>query len=436
MKKCIWLLILILTALSSCKSDKHSYSTDWSYDSDAHWKTCEDAECDAAAAFAVHSFIERASDESTLMICSVCGFTKEVQTLDPHIHETVSEYTTSSTHHWYECALCNGRYNEEEHVFGENTVVTPPSSEHEGVAERTCAVCGKISKVSLERLPEKMSEEEWKRAFELTNVRITEKSKIGSMITESSLYEVDGALVAISDGTGTAYQNREVLSSLNFAEHYYYFSHYGDGVYKSDSLEIKNGESKLRLQSVIITFNQSTLDNVSYSINLPAFGKISYSYTFSNWGEVSLSPTYLSTELLNEAISTNPFSASFSLTYQKYDSSGKYTETQLTVLEGSYVCKNYQNGVYKGNSTGNSSDVAEGLAENLSSIFGLFPENSFIYEEEYNDYTYVGLGIEIDGLGILKACDVVITDGRIISIILQFDDETACYYDFQYDYPS
>ena len=112
--------------------------------------------------------------------------------------------------------------------------------------------------------------------------------------------------------------------------------------------------------------------------------------------------------------------------------SGKYIESQLTVTSETYICKNYQNSTFKGMSTGDSALVADGLSEHLYSLLSLFDPASFVYEEGYNDYTYVGDGENITGIGFVTSCDIYVSDGRLISISIQLDDGGAYYYDFQY----
>ena len=430
MKFFLLLLICLCVFFCSCGHKSHTYTQSWSYDNEAHWKACEHSECDSTVAYANHAFVE--SFDGTL-VCNVCAFskTKESETL-PHTHTISDEYVTSSTHHWRTCDDCNEKVNEQEHTWGENTVTVPPTSESDGVAERYCTVCGKFSSLTLPRMPEKMSEAEWRLAFSLLNVRVTELSKSGSLSSVDAIYDVDGKLVAQKDGANILYKNRAVLLNFDFSDQYDSFVHYGEGVYKSSGFHLESPDRNYNIQDVVVIFKNGTLENISYYLRLAAFGPVGYEYSFSNWGEITLEPEYFSSEILDSITSPDKFKCDFSLTYEKFDMSGKYIESQLTVTSETYICKNYQNSTFKGMSTGDSALVADGLSEHLYSLLSLFDPASFVYEEGYNDYTYVGDGENITGIGFVTSCDIYVSDGRLISISIQLDDGGAYYYDFQY----
>ena len=281
-------------------------------------------------------------------------------------------------------------------------------------------------------LPEKMSEEEWKACFVLKNVKIDERSKSGSLLSEETTYCVDGNLVAIISDEGTIYYNRDMLSSIDFSQHYDKFSHYGDGVYKSSGFEINKNGSKLKANDVSVKIHGSTLQSVSYTIKLGGFGTMTYIYTFHDWGEIKLSPSYFDTQTLNALLNEANFSSGLSLTYQKYDYNGNYTESQLTVNESTYVCKNYQNGSFKGISNGCSADATAALVSHLYSILSSFESHDLVYEEFYESFTYVGQGVNIAGIGYVTSCDVAVTDGRINMLNIQLANGTTYYYDIYY----
>ena len=430
MRKIVPLFICAIFLLCSCKHGDHSYKSSWSYDEVSHWRSCESDDCSAVTARAEHSFSDDKSDG--MLVCSVCSFTKPSdQYPAPHVHELSDSYTASSTHHWKTCSVCNEAIFET-HSFDTEVVVTPPSSDNEGMAERCCILCNRIVSVTLPRLPEKMSEEDWKSCFDLLNVRINERSKSGSLISEDCTYEVDSTLVALVNEGGNIYYSREILSNMDFSQHYDKFSHYGGGVYRSDSLEIIQNGSKIKANDVTVSFLGDTLQSISYSIKLGSFGTMSYSYTFSDWGLIKLSPTYFDIQTLDSLLDESKFGNGLTLTYQKYDYNGNYTESQLTIHQGSYMCKKFQNGSFKGMSNGDAKMATDALLSHLYAILSSFGSNDLVYEDFYDSYTYVGEGIEISGIGYVTSCDVIVSEGCIYTLNIQLANETSYYYDIYY----
>ena len=426
------ILLTCITLLTSCTHRKHSYSIEWAKDEMTHYKECQTDGCGERIAIAEHSF----TTVDGSLVCTVCQYEKPVDNQSEHAHTPAEGYTMSSARHWRACTECNERLEESEHSFGEKSVITPPTSDTEGLAERYCTVCGKGSTLTLDRLPEKMSEEEWRLAFTLDNVRIQERSKSGSLSSVDNTYEVDGSLVAtliVTDkGISRVYESIEALELIDLSDYYESFSHHGGGVYKSESLDLVTSGGKIKIQDAVIVFTDGAVSSVSYTIKLAAFGAVSYSYTFYDRGEVSLTPTVISTELLRFALSAESFSGNMILSYEQYDASGKYSEYQLTVTDGRYLCKSYQNGIYKGMTSGDSDTVGAEISVHLSSIFDNFSTDRFIYQEYYDSYTYIGEGVSVPELGTVSTCDLTVTDGLLSSISIELNDGSLIYYEFSY----
>ena len=430
MKRFLPVLMCLCMILCSCAHKDHTYSQSWSYDTEAHWIACKHSECDTTVARATHSFA--VSFDGTL-VCNVCSYSKSKENeATPHTHTPTGEYVMSSSHHWRACEGCNERLDEQEHTWGERYVTVPPTSDTEGIAERYCTVCDKFSTVTLDTIVGKMSEENWRSSFELSNVRVTEWSKNGSLSSVNTMYDVDGNIVALYDSSSTAYKGRSILKNFDFSDYYDNFSYYGEGVYKSSGFHLESADRNYNIQNVVVTFNGSTIKSVSYSLKLTAFGYVGYEYSFSHWGEIRLDPKYFSSEILSSLILFDNFTDGFSLTYQKFDMSGKYIESQLTVTNGTYVCKNYQNNVYKGIQNGDSAIAIREISEHLYSILSPFDPATLVFEEDYDNYTYIGDGIDISGFGVVTACDVYVSDGHLQSVSIQIQDGSTYFYDFQY----
>ena len=425
--KRVFMILALVMLISSCTHKEHSFSKEWIYDDVSHMRVCTSADCNETIAYAEHSFITVEGNE----ICNVCGYKiPSLSAPSEHTHTPADEYTSGVTQHWRECLTCGERVDISEHIFGDITVTVPPTSDSDGRGEKYCTVCGKSSHASIDRLPEKMSEDEWISCFSLSNVRIQEKSKNGSLVASDTVYAVDGNIVAEISSLGTAYYGRYVLSMIDFSEYYNSFSNYGEGVYKSSGFELVTLDGKMNIREVEIRIENSLLTYVSYSVNLGAFGTISYSYVLYDYGQVTLCPTYLNMEDVEAAIDVNNLSDGLTLSYSRYDASSKSTDILLTIQGESYVCKKYQDGIFKGVSSGEASLAAEGLTQHLSSIFKHFGNEDLIYEDFYDDYTYVGEGIDIPSFGLVVKFDIIMSDGRISSINVQLADGSTCHYDF------
>ena len=111
----ICLLIPCSLALTACGSNPpdhtHNWSSDWSYNSVDHWKTCDG--CDEKK--------DKANHDGD--ICSVCGYDTN------HTHSWPETYEKDSTHHWKKCSTCGTETEKAEHDY-EN---------------RTCKECGYFS---------------------------------------------------------------------------------------------------------------------------------------------------------------------------------------------------------------------------------------------------------------------------------------------------
>ena len=434
MKK-LAILLICIAFLSSCHHKKHSFSSEWQYDGDIHYKVCDTENCNSTAGAAKHSFGEERDEGNGFAVlqCTVCGSEQRRSIEQGHVHTFGEGFTSDSNYHWQTCTECNSAEGKEEHIWSDGTVTVPPTSEAQGEAERYCSVCGKFSVITLAPLPEKIDEDEWRELFALENVRISEKSKSGSVSSNEATHEIDGALIRTTDNTGASvYMSRRALSTIDFSDYYAYFSNYGDGVYKASEFYITVDNANQRIQNVAVTIVDDKLSSITYSVKLGGFGTIVSYFTFYDFGAVSLSPTYLDGQLLKSALDNNHFNSDLTLNYQRNDITAKYTSAELTVSDGRYVYKTYENGNLKSVKNGSSASASEKLAKHLESILTILGANNFVYEEFYKDYTYVGDEVEISDVGIVVSCDIIIKDGRLSSLSLSLSNGTQIFYEFEY----
>ena len=108
-----------------------------------------------------------------------------------------SEWTSNSTHHWHACTdpNCTLVSGKAEHTFGEFTVTKEPTSDEAGEKNAKCTVCDKLHTEIIEKLPAKMSIEEWYASFTLENFKMTVTVDMDTLGSSTMITLVDGETV-------------------------------------------------------------------------------------------------------------------------------------------------------------------------------------------------------------------------------------------------
>lgn len=441
MKKFGFILFAIVCVLSSCAKRAHTYASEWSSDDQRHWKRCEEVGCNSVIASAKHSFSQTEKAEGwTVYVCTVCGYEKKATSNSvSHSHSFSETYTSNASQHWKICSECAASSEKEAHIWGESVILKPSTSDSEGSAEHVCTVCGKYLVFSLEKLSEKMSEEEWKAAFEFENVRIRESMKSGSLVTvQNTLYSVDGELVSVLSGDNTTYTTREALERLNLSEYYSGFSHYGNNVYKAEEVNMSLADGTAsKLSNITVSFKNGHISGISYSISVGnLFGSFFYIYDFYDFDTVTLSPRRLTSEEVTHILNTKSFSSDFQLIYNKITATGSSYEADLSVTCGEYTCKYYTDGRFLRIQKGSSAAVAGKISEFLASILAsthITPE-SFVYESDYKTFVFVGKPFEVAGLDVINNIEFITNDdGTLSSLYLNAKNGTVYSLTFVYN---
>ena len=434
MKRLSVIILLVACLLTSCVGHKHTYSSEWENDAQGHRRVCTTEGCDHAIAYASHSFIK--VEDGTGYECSVCGYGKEsTPQPDSHTHSFASELISDTTHHWRACASCGEPDVRAEHVWSESQVITPPTSDREGQADRVCLVCGRYSAIMLERLPERMDEETWISAFSFDNLRIKESMKSGAITSSDSVYSIDGNVVEVKSAQTVSYAPRSTISHLDFSSLYSSFSHYGDQVYKADKVSVTMNGSSMAIKDVTAVFKDGRVISVSYSMSLGGlFGTFTYGYSFYDWGEVELSPVRLTDEEAKALVRSEAFECDFNLIYSRIDSSFTIHESNLTVKDSEYLCKYYTDGRLVKTKKGSSVTVAEELSRNIQSImnFEIINVGDFVYEDGSGQLVYIGPRAEIPGIGTLTSVRITVKDGRMTSFYADIGSYDIYSYEFTY----
>ena len=142
------------------ESHKHSYGTEWKFDSNNHWHECS---CGEKSGTAVHTWdsgtvtVQPTTDKEgeKTFTCTVCGKTKTetLGKLPPsHKHSYGTEWKSDNSNHWHECS-CGEKSETAAHTWDSGTVTVQPTTDKEGEKTFTCTVCGKTKTETLGKLP-------------------------------------------------------------------------------------------------------------------------------------------------------------------------------------------------------------------------------------------------------------------------------------------
>ncbi len=142
------------------ESHKHSYGTEWKFDSNNHWHECS---CGEKSGTAAHTWdsgtvtVQPTTDKEgeKTFTCTVCGKTKTetLGKLPPsHKHSYGTEWKSDNSNHWHECS-CGEKSGTAAHTWDSGTVTVQPTTDKEGEKTFTCTVCGRTRTETLDKLP-------------------------------------------------------------------------------------------------------------------------------------------------------------------------------------------------------------------------------------------------------------------------------------------
>ncbi len=129
----------------------HKYQDEWTSDDNKHWHKC--ADCHDQKDVSDHDWetppTEEADGKKTYT-CKVCSATK---TESIHTHNFSPDWKHDNTSHWHECD-CGEQSKLAEHNPSEWIVVTPATTDLEGVQIKKCTVCGtELEREAIEKIP-------------------------------------------------------------------------------------------------------------------------------------------------------------------------------------------------------------------------------------------------------------------------------------------
>ena len=154
----IFVLVLALSLLCSCKKHTHEFSGDYLSDKTGHWQKCE---CGDKGETAEHVWNEGETvifpteemEGVKVFTCTVCGFEKneQIDKLEEGHTHTFDTIQKNEGSHWYVC-VCGETHGNELHTWNEGVVTIQPTLESEGVKTFTCTVCKHERTEKIERL--------------------------------------------------------------------------------------------------------------------------------------------------------------------------------------------------------------------------------------------------------------------------------------------
>ena len=238
MKKILALISLgilsatLLLALSACTPQhEHTFSEEWTADSDYHWKKCTVIGCTQQGEKAEHTF-EQGFDEDgkSVNICTVCNEKNElVSTAPEHEHVFSEKFTASENFHWYSCTTegCFESSEKEEHKFENPTI---EYGDKEITLTYVCEICDYKKVENKEVTTQIENATQWNSAFEnfeLTNFsmkvflgnRNSDEEPRHCIVTDDAVYYCipEGRTFYSeknADGTYTTYQKNHDIGKF------------------------------------------------------------------------------------------------------------------------------------------------------------------------------------------------------------------------------
>ena len=180
-------------------SHTHSWSTNWSKDTNNHWKECTDTTCSEKNSMGAHTWnngvVTTAATATTdgvkTYTCTVCQQTKTEKIpatgggQQTHTHTWSTSWTTDDNYHWKKCTdtTCNELNSKAAHTWNSGTVTTPATATSDGIKTFTCTIC---QKTKTEKIPATGGETQTGGTFTFNN-DITVAQKIHTTNQEKFL---------------------------------------------------------------------------------------------------------------------------------------------------------------------------------------------------------------------------------------------------------
>lgn len=285
---CLLLLVLSFAAfLYSCKEHEHTYESDETHHTIVCDESCENSGERESHIYEDFSFNENGDKEYT---CKVCGY-KKVET---HVHDYSSDWSYDTDAHYHACVIsgCKSVRDKDEHSWIYKETLVEVSTEADGEQLFECKICKGTKIEYIDKLPPKMSKSEWDSRFAFENVYIEYKNGYGTMGSDTGITIVDGDYICDTMNGETNYLDRSVFEMMDFSDYYDQFKKTSDIIYFAENIEMNVSGIIVHLSDVQIVFNGKggNISSMSYSINMGELlgGVWTQEFKYSKWGEITL----------------------------------------------------------------------------------------------------------------------------------------------------
>ena len=267
------------------ETHEHNYAAAWSNDESYHWHACTSTvgTCDVPESNkAEHSWDDGViTQEATAEVdgvktftCTVCSKnkTESVEYVAPiHEHDYAVAWSSDESYHWHACTSTTGtcdapQNSKAEHSWDNGVITQEATAEADGVKTFTCTVCSKNKTESVKYVApefelkentdfaalvsEQVTEDEWKTAFEITNVTIKVHDNINS--DADKLLKLSGSKIYVGMGSSVEYYNKLEDGTIVMS--------YG-GQTVSVALDDANYQSMLEGYNYALTWNYPDFSN-------------------------------------------------------------------------------------------------------------------------------------------------------------------------------
>ena len=345
-----------------------------------------------------------------------------------HEHSFGGDYATSEDEHWLSCTYegCEETVSAE-HDWRSIGVRQKPTSDSDGSEEYICRDCKRTELRTIEKLPDRMPQEQWEKLFDIDNVRINILSG-----NTAATYEIDGEYMKFINSGGTTYAYSSTgLAQINFKACYADFSNNGNGLYTCDGISVDDGSGftynykNVKLSTDGIRINKIELDFV-FTQGDTLHGE----YNFSDWGTVKIElPAFSESEFV--AAKADSVFENFTLEVHTFEKDSDTATLHKKVYDGLfYKIEDLLNNGAEAE-LGECTDAARVTNPELFEILSIIDADMFIFDLASNRFVSREPLQLADGRTI-DSVTIIMENGYIKAISTYCGDMQTHYYFSQY----
>ncbi len=271
------------------RTHTHSYTGAVLSNENGHFHSCSLPECLSTGELLSHEWSAPSLVEGLeVYVCTVCTYSKS----ETHTHVPSSDWQRDDNEHWKKCAVlgCNHTESRQPHNWVSRGLIKHPTPDECGEEKFICENCT-IEKIEeVDYIPPKMSESEWASYFTFDNLMLEYTC---SFDTEEIVYIwlIDGENILITGDEGSYYGTQDDIESFAFLRDYYdSFDIIGEGQYAAQDLTYYDTmlDDSVNYKSVSVSFSESKILKIEFTLDLGILGEITDSYEFIEWGGIEV----------------------------------------------------------------------------------------------------------------------------------------------------